>query len=162
MLGPVVDLSFSHSSEETVIGAVDSLGNLFVYKVEEGSSGMTSERLVEVMRSGQEQPSDHRLVWCPYVPDSDSEGDLSGERMLILSHGCQAEVWSLDKVLEEHGPGPLTPADVTAGLMTIREIAGNITDAAFSPTGEAVAIAVSDGTVKFFQVNDDIIEVHPS
>ena len=137
-----------------VIGAVDSKGNLFVYKVEESPSGMSSERLVEVMRSGQEPQCDHRLVWCPFVPDSDSEvTDRSGERMLILSHGSQAEVWSLDKVVEEHGPGPLTPTDVTAGLMTIREIGGNITDAAFSPTGEAVAVAVSDGTVKFFQVS---------
>ena len=152
MLGPVVDLSFSHSSDEVVIGAVDSKGNLFVYKVEESPSGMSSERLVELMRSGQEAPSDHRLVWCPFVPEAEGEPVQTGERMLILTHGCQADVWSLDKVLEEHGPGPLTPADVTAGLLQIREIGGNITDAAFSPSGEAVAIAVSDGTVKFFQV----------
>ena len=152
MLGPVVDLAFSHSTEEAVIGAVDSHGNLFVYKVTEETSGLSSERLVEVMRSGQEQPCDHRLVWCPYVPDGEVV-DRSGERMLILSHGSQAEVWSLDKVVEEHGPGPLTPADVTAGLMIIREIGGNITDAAFSPTGEAVAVAISDGSVKFFQVS---------
>ena len=55
-------------------------------------------------------------------------------------------------MLEEHGSGPLTPADVEHGLMTIKEIGGDIVDAAFSPTGEAVAIAVSDGDVKFFQV----------
>ena len=144
MLGPVVDLAFSHSTEEAVIGAVDSCGNLFVYKVTEESSGLSTEKLVEVMRSGQEPRCDHRLVWCPFVPDTEGEvTDRSGERMLILSHGSQAEVWSLDKVVEEHGPGPLTPADVTAGLMIIREIGGNITDAAFSPTGEAVAVAVS-------------------
>ena len=154
MLGPVVDLAFSHSSDEAVIGAVDSFGNLFVYKVTEETSGLSSERLVEVMRSGQEPQCDHRLVWCPFVPEADGEVvDKSGERMLILSHGSQAEVWSLDKVVEEHGPGPLTPPDVTAGLMVIREIGGNITDAAFSPTGEAVAVAISDGSVKFFQVS---------
>ena len=155
MLGPVVDLAFSHSKEEAVIGAVDSHGNLFVYKVTEETSGLSSERLVEVMRSGQEPPCDHRLVWCPHVPDEDGDAVEAKyrERMLILSHGSQAEVWSLDKVVEEHGPGPLTPADVTAGLMSIREIGGNITDAAFSPTGEAVAVAISDGSVKFFQVS---------
>ena len=72
--------------------------------------------------------------------------------MLVLTHGAMAEVWSLNTVLEEHGSGPLTPADVEHGLMTIKEIGGDIVDAAFSPTGEAVAIAVNDGNVKFFQV----------
>ena len=155
MLGPVVDLAFSHSKEEAVIGAVDSHGNLFVYKVTEETSGLSSERLVEVMRSGQDQPCDHRLVWCPHVPEPEGDGDVvdkSGERMLILSHGSQAEVWSLDKVVEEHGPGPLTPADVTAGLMTISEVGGNITDATLSPSGKIVAVAISDGSVKFFKV----------
>ena len=49
MLGPVVDLAFSHSTEEAVIGAVDSCGNLFVYKVTEETSGLSTEKLVEVM-----------------------------------------------------------------------------------------------------------------
>ena len=73
--------------------------------------------------------------------------------MLLLTHGAMAEVWSLNTVLEEHGSGPLTPADVEEGLMTIKEIGGEIADATFSPSGEAVAIAVSDGDVKFFQVS---------
>ena len=50
MLGPVVDLAFSHSSEEVVIGIVDSFGNMFVYRVVEESSGMQSERIMEIMR----------------------------------------------------------------------------------------------------------------
>ena len=33
MRGTVVDLSFAHTKEEVVVGAVDSLGNLFVHKV---------------------------------------------------------------------------------------------------------------------------------
>ena len=72
--------------------------------------------------------------------------------MLVLTHGHEAQVWSLDTVLEAHGSGPLTSTDVEQGLITITEIGGSVTDAAFSPTGEAVALAVSDGTVKFFQV----------
>ena len=82
--------------------------------------------------------------------------------MLLLTHGPMAEVWSLDQVLEEHGSGPLTPADVEHGLMTIQEIGGEIVDAAFSPTGEAVAIAVDDGSVKFFQVRSSWSEVQMS
>jgi len=157
MLGPVVDLAFSHSSEEVVIGIVDSFGNMFVYRVVEESSGMQSERIMEILRTGDPaggQERVHRLVWCPFVPgpDSDPADTQSGHRMLLLTHGAMAEVWSLNTVLEEHGSGPLTPADVEEGLMTIKEIGGEIADATFSPSGEAVAIAVSDGDVKFFQV----------
>ena len=50
-----MDLAFSHSNEEVVLGAVDSFGNLFVYKVEEQSSGTVSERLVEITRSAENQ-----------------------------------------------------------------------------------------------------------
>ena len=75
MVGPVVDLAFSHSNDEVVIGIVDSGGNLFVYKVVEQPNGTASERLVEVMRAGEREAEDtiHRLVWCPYVPEPDSE-----------------------------------------------------------------------------------------
>jgi len=153
MVGPVVDLSFSHSKDEVVIGIVDSYGNLFVYKIEEQPSGTASERLVEIMRPDNGQESLHRLIWCPYVPEPDTDLDSrAGQRMLVLTHGSLAEVWSLDTVLEMHGSGPLTTTDVEHGLMEIKEIGGDIVDAAFSPTGEAVAVAVSDGSVKFFQV----------
>ena len=134
-----------------------------MYKVVEQPNGTASERLVEVMRAGEREAEDtiHRLVWCPYVPEPDSEVDTrAGLRMLVLTHGATAEVWSLDTVLEEHGSGPLTPADVEHGLITIREIGGEVTDVAFSPTGEAVAIAVDDGTVKFFQVEHSHLTLH--
>ena len=88
MVGPVVDLAFSYSNDEVVIGIVDSFGNLFVYKVVEQSSGTASERLVEVMRTGSDQESVHRLVWCPYVPEPDSETDIrAGHRHELISTG---------------------------------------------------------------------------
>jgi hypothetical protein len=38
-------------------------------------------------------------------------------KLLVLTHGPQAEMWSLDLVVEEHGPGPLAPGDVEHGLL---------------------------------------------
>jgi len=156
MRGAVVDLSFAHTKEEVVIGAVDSLGNLFVHKVMEGSSGLASERVVEVVRDG-EMGEMHRLIWCPYLPEppaeeEDEEPDTSAARLLVLTHGPKAEVWSLDIVVEEHGPGPLAPGDVEHGLLHIQDIGGDVVDAAFSPDGSALATASVDGQVKFFQV----------
>ena len=47
MRGAVLDLSLAHTYEEVVVvGAEDSLGNLFVHKSMEGSSGLFSERVV--------------------------------------------------------------------------------------------------------------------
>ena len=67
MRGTVVDLSFANTKEEGVAGAVDSLGNLFVHKVVEGSSGLAvaSEKVVEVLREVVEGEMMHRLIWCP-------------------------------------------------------------------------------------------------
>jgi enhancer of mRNA-decapping protein 4 len=67
--GAVVDLSFAHTKEEVVVGAVDSLGNLFVHNVMEGSSGLASESVVEVLRERVVGDMMHRLIWCPYLPE---------------------------------------------------------------------------------------------
>ena len=155
MRGAVVDLTFAHNKEEVVVGAVDSLGNLFVHRVTEGSNGLASERVLEVVRDGVEGEL-HRLVWCPFLPEPvierEEEQDKSAARLLVLTHGSKAEIWSLDLVVEKHGTGPLAPVDVEHGLLKIQDVGGDIMDAAFSPDGAALATASGDGKVKFFQV----------
>ena len=47
MIGAVVDLSLAHTNEEVVVvGAEDSLRNLLVHNVMEGSSDLFIERVV--------------------------------------------------------------------------------------------------------------------
>ena len=43
--------------------------------------------------------------------------DTSAAKVLVLTHRAQAEMWSLDLVVEGHGPGPLAPGDVGHGLL---------------------------------------------
>ena len=86
-------------------GIVDSMGNLFVHKVTqtEDSSGLASERVVEVLREVVVGEMMHRLIWCPYLPEpvveEEEEPDTSAAKLLVLTHGSQAEVWSLDLVV---------------------------------------------------------------
>ncbi len=40
MQGAVVDVSFAHIMDDVVIGCVDELGSLFVYRVTENSTGL--------------------------------------------------------------------------------------------------------------------------
>jgi len=158
MKGAVVDLSFAHTKDEVIIGAVDSLGNLFVHRVLESPSGLNADKFVIIMRDSTSDAEEmHRLIWCPYLPeplvdDDEEEPDSSASKLLVLSHGPQAEIWSLDMVVEHHGQGPLSPADIEQGLLIITDIGGDVVDAAFSPDGSALATASGDGQVKFFQV----------
>ena len=157
MRGPVKDLGFAHHAAEVIVGCVDSLGNLFVHRVTEQSNGLVSERVLEVMREGGKAEEEHRLIWCPYVPmvgedEDEEEPDTSPARMLVLTHGSKAEVWSLDLTVEAHGSGPLAPEDVSQGLIQIELGEGVIVDAALSTDGTAVATANQNGEVKFYQV----------
>ena len=56
-----------------------------MHKVVEGSSGLTSEKVVEVLREVVEGEMMHRLIWCPYLPE------------LVM-----ADIWSLDLVVDEY------------------------------------------------------------
>ena len=84
--------------------------------------------------------------------EQEEKQDKSAARLLGLTHGSKAEIWSLDLVVEKHGTGPLAPLDVEHGLLKIQDVGGDIMDAAFSPDGAALATASGDGKVKFFQV----------
>ena len=101
MIGAVVDLSLAHTNEEVVVlGAEDSLGNLFVHNVMEGSSDLFIERVVV---GGNAAPAD--LVSLSEHVTEEKEPDKSVAKLLVLTHVAQAEVCSLSLGVEEHEPG---------------------------------------------------------
>ena len=59
MKGVVADVSFAHVADDVVVGCVDDMGNLFIYRITEDSSGLLQERVLEVIRD-KPPHSEHR------------------------------------------------------------------------------------------------------
>lgn len=64
----------------------------------------------------------------------------------------QAHLWNVNTVQAKHGINPVTPDAVSEGFLEIK-IDYSIVDVAFSPDGSTVALACSDGGIRFFQVS---------
>ncbi len=65
--GFVRDLSFAFHEKRILVAAVDECGYLLVHEI----VGSTAQLILQVNPDGVSTPSDcHRVVWCPYVPES--------------------------------------------------------------------------------------------
>jgi hypothetical protein len=126
MRGAEVDLSFAHTNEEVVVGVVDSMGNLFVHKVTEDSSGLASERVVEVLSE-------------VVVGDYDAEAVLGSLSTRTCDGGgawhkrCQADPRVTVRGVESV-PGPLVPGNAEHGLIKIQDIGGDVASSWMLPS----------------------------
>lgn len=92
-VGQVVDLAFAQLSN-VVLGAVDEIGNMLIHEFVELDGKMVVRLLLHVSRpAGTAASPNHRLIWCPYIPEDDSEtdrddGDGSEDagKLLVLTH----------------------------------------------------------------------------
>ncbi|OWF47144.1 enhancer of mRNA-decapping protein 4-like [Mizuhopecten yessoensis] len=158
--GKVIDIAFAHT-DDVIFGAVDEVGNLFVYSIKETDYGKLVTNLVLHVLRDKDTPHTeyHRLIWCPFIPDDSDDSSVTesstqdASRVLVLTHNEKAEIWNVDLVTKEYSSGPLLAEDVEFGLILINSHTQPIMDAAFSPDGTALATASLDGEVKFFQVN---------
>ncbi|XP_033754002.1 enhancer of mRNA-decapping protein 4-like isoform X2 [Pecten maximus] len=158
--GKVIDIAFAHT-DDVIFGAVDEVGNLFVYSVKENDFDKLITNLVLHVLRDKDTPRTeyHRLIWCPFIPDDSDDSSVTesstqdASRVLVLTHKEKAEIWNVDLVTKEYSSGPLLAEDVEFGLIQIDSHKQPIMDAAFSPDGTALATASLDGEVKFFQVN---------
>ncbi|XP_071512823.1 enhancer of mRNA-decapping protein 4-like isoform X2 [Panulirus ornatus] len=153
--GMLQDLAFAHISNRIILAFTDQFGTLYVCEVTDSTAGaLNTEMLLEV-NSGTDKTSDnHRVIWCPYIPDEQGNNDDGDDPayLLVLTHGPCAEIWNVNVVLREYGGGQLRRDQITIGYQQMEQHSSPITDAAFSPDGTALATAALDGYVKFFQV----------
>ena len=65
--GFVRDLSFAFHEKRILVAAVDEYGYLLVHEI----VGSNAQLILQVNPDGITTSSDcHRVVWCPYVPES--------------------------------------------------------------------------------------------
>lgn len=162
MRGKVKDLAFAHCTESIILGVVDELANIFIYRIEEHQSdrSLKAELILQIDSDVTLQADTDlkhlRLIWCPYLPDEDADDDStcddSSSRLFVVTKGTVAEIFHVDAVINQYGNGPMDISSVTTGRLKVTEHRGAITDASFSPDGTAIATACADGLVKFFQV----------
>lgn len=154
--GSVVDVAFAHSPEVIVAG-VDDLGSLLVYACKLGHEGdIIPTPLLHVQPADSKVCPYNRVIWCPYWPDEaeDSEADLQdSSKVLACTREGQVDLFAVDVVTRDCGPGPLKLADIESGKITLVPHAEPVVEAVFSPDGSALATASTDGDVKFFQIN---------
>ncbi|XP_014680803.1 PREDICTED: enhancer of mRNA-decapping protein 4-like isoform X2 [Priapulus caudatus] len=163
-VGCVCDIAFAYINSHILLACVDEPGSLFVYEITEDNGKMLTQCLLHIDAPKTSEPTtNHRVIWCPYIPEdptsSDSPDDVG--QLLVLTHDNKVEMWNVDVIRREL---KCTDADVMKvcrediepgtlqGMLTITDHKQLVTDAAFSPDGTALATASADGYVKFFQV----------
>lgn len=152
MHGAIQDLAFAHVSN-AILACVDYSGNLFIHTIESTPSELLCSLVLQV-DAEESSPTSHRVIWCPYIPEDDpSDGD-EVSKLLVLTRGSKAELWSVATVAARFRSIEATDpaAKESGGMIEINQHSGMIVEATFSPDGTALATASLDGEVKFFQV----------
>lgn len=93
----------------------------------------------------------HRLNWCPYVPEKETEIDEYVSQQLVWVRGSQFRCYSVRSVVNAYGVGSRLIAEQVEGTLTTRETAP-ITGASFSPDGTTLCVSGEDGVIRFYQV----------
>lgn len=96
MHGAIQDLAFAHVSN-AILACVDYSGNLFIHTIESTPSELLCSLVLQV-DAEESSPTSHRVIWCPYIPEDDpSDGD-EVSKLLVLTRGSKAELWSVATV----------------------------------------------------------------
>lgn len=153
----IKDLAFAYSRSEIILGCIDCERNILIYNIEDGADSLNYTLLLHVFREEPVRPkTNFRLIWCPYLPSYDDDGDDSDhddpEKMFVVLNGMRAEVYNVAMINSKYGnEGTLEPDESYEGYIEINHTS-DLVDAAFSSDGTAIAIACQDGYVKFFQL----------
>ncbi|KAJ8920900.1 hypothetical protein NQ315_015693 [Exocentrus adspersus] len=148
----IKDVAFAYSRDEIVLGCVDSEGNIVIYQIEDTPHSISYTLLLHIYHHGNKPKTNFRLIWCPFLPSYDEEDATDDPaEMFVVLNGKTAQVFNVSLVTSKHGKGPIDPKDSPHGYVEL-DHTEELVDASFSSDGNAIAIASSDGCVKFYQL----------
>ena len=93
MRGSIQDLAFAHVSN-AILACVDCFGSLFVYTIE-ALPGELIHSLILQVDADDVSPTSHRVIWCPYIPEEEATDGDEVSKLLVLTRGSRAELWSV-------------------------------------------------------------------
>ncbi|XP_045470559.1 enhancer of mRNA-decapping protein 4 [Harmonia axyridis] len=151
----VRDVSFAFLKEEIILGCVDDVANIFIYKIEDSLHFIKYKLLLHIYHPDalNNPPSNYRMVWCPYLPSSEDDPEAGEEtaKMFVFLNGSKAEVWDVCSILSKNPDDAVKPDENHEGYVEILH-SMHVVDVSFSSDGTAIATACLDGYVKFYQV----------
>lgn len=150
--GQIVDLSFAFC-DEIILGCVDGSANAYFYKIYlDSSSKIHTNLCLKIKLHGNNDDDDvtfadtHRLIWCPYIPASETDDDSS--KVLAIAYKNEVHILNLDLIIEDYKQfKKVYVDDIQNGHFKVAEHDETILHAAFSPDCQALATASANGEV---------------
>jgi enhancer of mRNA-decapping protein 4 len=160
--GKILDIAFA-SPTCNMLGAVDQGGNIFVYNLDAANGDVEKiSNCLKLYIYGSSIPDDkfRRLKWCPQVAAMAGEEEDDETLLLAVCHNARVEIFDLPEIATRYSSGlAIEFTRMERGVTYLgAPHSGHVMDMAFSPDGQVLATAGSDGYIKFWQLNHDTID----
>ncbi|XP_026817328.1 enhancer of mRNA-decapping protein 4 homolog [Rhopalosiphum maidis] len=179
----IEDISFAHLYEIIMLACIDQSGTTFVYVIKEESCTSPKLRVFPVFQINGDPSycfkNKYLLSWCQFIPEQvnhlkDLEFDPTYKgKMLAVVRASEVEIWHVG-VASNFTAGPIY-ANVSLNKSMDKHLLNNIKSAvikinlkeadiislSFSPDGSNISLALSNGSIYFYQVSFDHISDTP-
>lgn len=158
MTTEVLDLQFAHIRNLMVLASIEETA-LHLHKIDSLADKILCTMLLKIVDTHVPAPGTlHRLNWCPYVPEKETEIDEYISQQLVWVRGPLFRCYSVRSVVNMYGVGSRLTADTVEGTLSNRKTLSQswaqtqITGASFSPDGSTLCVSGMDGMIRFYQV----------
>lgn len=179
----IEDISFAHLYEIIMLGCIDQSGTTYVYVIKEESCSSPKLRVFPVFQINGDPSycfkNKYLLSWCQYIPEQvnylkelEFEPTYKG-KMLAVVRASEVEIWHVG-IASNFTTGPVF-SNMSLNKSMDKNVLNNITNAvikinlkeadiislSFSPDGSNISLALSNGSIYFYQVSFDQISDTP-
>lgn len=166
----VLDLQFAHIRSQMLLAAIE-YGALHLHRIDSSAGKIVCTALLKIVDTGAPtcggpdstlaaSAALHRISWCPYVPERETDIDEYVSQQLVWVRGQRFGCYSMRAVLDRYGSGGTLDAAEMEGTLCNSETTF-ITGASFSPDGTTLCVSADDGVIRFYQVYFHTNEPNP-